>query len=74
MYEDVLIGIISIAGKPIYPSGSYDGPYSIKPLPDEAQVLNTKNKMMTDDLTVLEIPYWETSNTYGKTVIIGGNR
>lgn len=74
MDEDILIGIISIAGKPIYPSGSYEGPYSIKPLPDEAQVLNTKNKTMTDDLTVLEIPYWETSNTYGKTVIIGGNR
>lgn len=74
MDEDILIGIISIAGKPIYPSGSYDGPYLIKPLPDEAQVLDTKNKTMSDDLTVLEIPYWETSNTYGKTVIIGGNR
>lgn len=74
MYEDVLIGIISIAGKPIRPSDTYEGPYSIRPLPDEAQVLNTKDKMMTDNLTVLEIPYWETSNIYGKTVIIGGNR
>lgn len=72
--DDILVGILSVAGQPIYPTGTYEGSYSIKPLPNRAQVLGTKNKMMLDDLTVLEIPYWEVSNTSGKTVIIGGSR
>lgn len=38
-----------------------------------AQNLETANKSVLSDITVLEIPYFETSNVKGKTVIIGGN-
>lgn len=36
------------------------------------QSLHTKNKLMKADVSVLEIPYYETSNLSGKTVYIGG--
>lgn len=38
-----------------------------------AQNLETANKSVLSDITVLEIPYFETSNVKGKTAIIGGN-
>ena len=34
--------------------------------------MKTKNKKMEDNVTVLAIPYFETSNLTGKTVYIGG--
>lgn len=49
----------------------YLGGYKIKPQV-EAQTLQTKHKVMTDDLTVLEIPYAEVSNiSGGMTATIG---
>lgn len=49
----------------------YTGSYTVKPLVSE-QTLATKNKVMTDDVTVLEIPYSEVSNNEGGcTVTIG---
>ena len=50
----------------------YNGDYDIVPKV-EAQIIGTKNKKMKKDLTVLAIPYYETSNLTGKTVYIGGN-
>lgn len=50
----------------------YDGSYEITPLAYEAQTLETKDKSMTADLTVLEIPIYEVSNEYGTTINIGG--
>lgn len=50
---------------------SYDGDYLITPR-IKSQFLFTKNKKMNDDITVLAIPYYETSNLSGKTVYIGG--
>ena len=50
----------------------YEGAYEVTPLPFEAQTLRTKNKLMGDDVVVLEIPYFETSNVSGTTVYIGG--
>ena len=50
----------------------YDGSYEITPLAYEAQTLETENKTMTADLTVLEIPIFEVSNEYGTTINIGG--
>lgn len=59
-------GDISYArGKP-----AYEGPYEVVSLPWRSQVFETKNTTMTDDLTVLEIPYAETTNEYGTTVSI----
>lgn len=51
---------------------AYEGAYAVTSKAHEAQVLETKNKRMTDDVTVCEIPYWETSNASGgATAYIG---
>lgn len=51
---------------------SYDGEYSVTPSTDEDVVLKTKDKIMSDDLTVKKIPYEMTSNdSEGITVYIG---
>lgn len=47
----------------------YPGPYTAIPAVVE-QVLATENKFMEDDVTVTEIPYAETGNEYGTTVVI----
>ena len=50
----------------------YEGEYVVTPLPWEQTVLGTTGKMMLDDVTVLEIPYYRTSNPYGgDTIFIG---
>lgn len=48
----------------------YPGPYIITPLAWQDQILETKDKTMTDDVTVLEVPYTEVSNIHGTTVSI----
>lgn len=50
----------------------YTGKYSV--LPDVDHVtLETKNKLMSNDVTVFAIPLWEVSNPEGGTTIyIGG--
>lgn len=51
----------------------YDGPYIVTPLADVETVLETQDKVMDDDVTVLKIPYYETSNlSGGYTVFIAG--
>lgn len=50
----------------------YTGSYVITPLAYQAQTLDTENKTMAEDLTVLEIPLYEVSNEYGITINIGG--
>lgn len=50
---------------------TYEGSYEIIPKVN-AQIVETRSKTMKDDLTVLAIPYYETSNPTGKTVYIGG--
>ena len=58
---------------PINPSEYqiYEGTYRVIPTTDD-QVLQTDKKLLTDNLTVEEIPIYETSNETGKTIIIGG--
>ena len=49
----------------------YEGEYTVTPRLYD-QYLETNNKVMTDDVTVYEIPVVYTSNVYGgKTVVIG---
>lgn len=48
----------------------YLGPYDVTPLAFQEQVLATKDKNMTDDVTVYEIPYDEVINPTGTTVVI----
>ena len=50
----------------------YDGDYIVKPLPFDSQTLETKYKTLTENVVVLEIPYFETTNlSNGLTVYIG---
>lgn len=49
----------------------YEGDYIVTPKANEEVILETSNKILTDDITVLEIPYYETSNISGYTVYIG---
>lgn len=49
----------------------YAGPYEVTPIPEE-QRLNTSGRLMTDDVTIKEIPYFDVGNTAGgSTVYIG---
>lgn len=66
----VLEGTIEVAtggggGYPIY-----TGEYIVTPYANRETILDTDYKVLTDDVTVLEIPYVETSNEYGTTVAI----
>lgn len=51
---------------------AYTGAYTVTPQAYMEQTLKTKSKSMTDDVTVEEIPIYETSNEYGTTINIGG--
>ena len=48
----------------------YTGAYTVTPKP-AAQRLATRQKRMTDDVTVQAIPYYEVSNESGTTVTRG---
>ena len=49
----------------------YIGDYVVTPKAFSETVLETKDKIMTDNVRVLEIPYFETGNLFnGKTVYI----
>ena len=50
----------------------YEGVYEVTPLADFEVVLPTTGLVMEGDVTVNKIPYYETSNTSGITVYIGG--
>lgn len=48
----------------------YDGPYEVIPKMHD-QTLETKRKMLAEDIHVLEIPSYVTSNEHGYSFIIG---
>lgn len=54
------------------PTPSYQGEYIVTPKPFTNKVLETNGFRMTDDVTVLKIPYYQTSNESGYTIYIGG--
>lgn len=50
---------------------TYNGEYSVVPKAFASQTLETAGKLMTKNVTVLEVPYFETDNEAdGKTVYI----
>lgn len=49
----------------------YEGDYTVMPKVSE-QEMQTKNKMMKDNVTIRKIPFHEFSNETGTTVVIGG--
>ena len=53
---------------------AYDGPYEVTPKVEE-QILDTSGKIMTDTVTVHQVPVWRTANgTGGNTVYIAAER
>lgn len=49
----------------------YDGSYEVTPKAWNDQILQTEGKLMVEDVTVLKVPYYETSNLFdGLTVFI----
>ncbi len=48
----------------------YEGSYTVTPQL-APQRLATKDRVMHDDVLIQGIPYWETSNDHGTTIIIG---
>ena len=51
----------------------YNGEYIVTPKAFKEQTLKTNGKKMINDVTIKEVPYYETSNTDGgETVYIAG--
>lgn len=46
----------------------YTGPYEVVPKVN-SQTLSTARKMMRDDITVREVPYYEVSNQFGGNTV-----
>lgn len=53
---------INVGGRP------YEGDYIVTPKVEQ-QTLDTKGAIMGDDLTILAIPYFETSNNSGGNTV-----
>lgn len=66
--QSTLVGSVGFP-KCDYPQ-AYNGEYEVTPRSYE-QYLGTNDKYMLDDVTVKQIPYFETSNDYGETIYIG---
>lgn len=65
------IEIEQYGGINVNPAPEYEGEYEVIPKVIE-QKLPTANKLLTEDIKIKEIPYFETSNTSGgHTVFIG---
>lgn len=63
---DMLIGAeYSIAGAEVY-----RGEYEVIPKAHESQTLETKDKLMEDNVFIFSVPYFQTSNEHGDTVYI----
>lgn len=60
-------GTITVGGVTDYPE--YEGPYEVVPTV-EAQTLETAYTLLTDDVTVTAVPYYQVSNVSGDTVYI----
>lgn len=63
---DFEIGEVTVVGHLPW----YEGEYTVTPKAFDETILPTRQKSMRMDVTVEEIPYAETSNIYGTTVVI----
>ena len=63
------------AARLVYLTGEpYEGEYEVTPSTDEAQTLHTAQKLLTKDVTVHKIPYYEMDNESGGiTIYIGSD-
>lgn len=68
------VGVTTAPVTAVTDAETYKGEYTVTP-DISPIVLDTKDKLMTDDVTVKEIPLWETDNPQGgTTVLIGGGQ
>lgn len=65
--EGFSVAFGAMSARPVVP---YPGPYVVTPKAAVRQQLATAETYLTEDVTVLEIPYFETSNVHGSTVHI----
>lgn len=70
MQLDESIDIAMAESIQIINSQTYQGDYTVIPKAREEVILPTKDLVMTDDVTVNKVPYFETSNLTGKTIYI----
>lgn len=63
LYADSIL-VIHVVPEP------YEGEYMVTPKANEAVVLPTQHKTLTEDVTIQKVPYFETSNDHGTTVYI----
>ena len=61
-------GLNAQLGAPV--ENRYEGTYTLTPSKND-QVLDTDYRLLTKDLTIKGIPYYEVSNEDGITIIIG---
>lgn len=61
--------VTEIGGGSSASQGNYEGPYQVTPKKEE-QILETNEKVMSDDVTVDGIPYYEVSNSSGGVTLI----
>lgn len=66
---DVVDGVAHVVLK-VTEADYYTGEYTVTPLADSSVVLETYQKLMADNVTVEQVPYYETHNTDGITVYI----
>ena len=68
--DDVGLRWETVEYVPYVPTGhQYEGPYEVTPTLSE-QSLETRNRTMTDDVTVHAVPLYEVGNEWGTTVYI----
>lgn len=68
--EEVVLSCDTVINATIVDVPTYDGEYTINPLANNSIILETKDKMCTDDITVTKIQTAQTSNQYGTTFYI----
>lgn len=66
-----LQGKLNYSSYEIYNAEKYEGEYNITPLAFQQQELETKNRILEENVIVREVPFFEVSNTEGTTVYIG---
>ena len=49
---------------------TYTGEYEVIPKAYESQTLETKDKVLEDNVFIFSVPYFQTSNEHGDTVYI----
>jgi hypothetical protein len=69
--ESIQVDIGETHGGVAYPV--YDGPTVVKPEPDLMQILETEKKTVKENIVVLPIPYYETTNPKGGTTVYIGD-